>query len=162
MATAFPHHYDVCLTWSGDSPARISAAGRPSIEGGAPPEFGGSDAWWSPEHLLLSSVGLCFATTFQAFARRRGLKVDVLSCRAEIALEKLSTGLAFTGLVLHVHAEVPTWEDETVARELLEQAKKHCIVGNALMPPVHLEASVVVSPPAPRGTVRRAVCPDAA
>jgi organic hydroperoxide reductase OsmC/OhrA len=162
MAMPFPHHYDVCLTWSGDSAARISAGGRPSIEGGAPSEFGGSDAWWSPEHLLLSSVGLCFATTFQAFARRRGLNVDGLSCRAEVALEKLATGPAFSGLVLHVQAHVPKVEDEPIARQLLEEAKKHCIVGNALMPPVHLEATVVVSPAGPPARGRRIACPDAA
>jgi organic hydroperoxide reductase OsmC/OhrA len=161
MPMPFPHHYDVCLTWSGDSSARISAGARPPIEGGAPPEFDGSDAWWSPEQLLLSSVGLCFLTTFQAIARRRGLKVEGLGCRAEVALEKLPTGLGFSGLVLHVHAGVTAAADEPAVREALAQAKKHCIVGNALMPPVHVEATVVVSPPGGRAAARIA-CPDAA
>ena len=41
----------------GRAGGRHPAGPRPaSIEAGAPPEFGGQDSWWSPEHLLLSAL----------------------------------------------------------------------------------------------------------
>jgi organic hydroperoxide reductase OsmC/OhrA len=57
MPTPFPHHYDAMLTWPGSGPAALGSEGRPTIAGGPPPEFDGEQAWWSPEHLLLSSAG---------------------------------------------------------------------------------------------------------
>lgn len=142
MATQFPHHYDVALAWEGHGSAALTAGPRPVIEGGAPPEFDGKDAWWSPEHLLLSSLSLCLMTTFQAVTDKARLPVTHYDSRAEAVLDRITSGLGFTRLVLHVNVRVPSAEHVERARQLLIKAKSHCIVANALMPPVHLEASV--------------------
>jgi organic hydroperoxide reductase OsmC/OhrA len=145
MASPFPHRYDVALAWEGHGGAALSAGPRPPIEGGAPPEFDGKDAWWSPEHLLLSSLSLCLMTTFQAFTDKARLPVKHYDSRAEALLDKTPGGLGFTRLVLHVSVKVGSAEQIERARELLVKAKSHCIVANALMPPVHLEAVVGVA-----------------
>jgi organic hydroperoxide reductase OsmC/OhrA len=142
MATPFPHRYDVALAWEGHGGAALTAGPRPMIEGGAPPEFDGKDGWWSPEHLLLSSLSLCLMTTFQAVTQKAHLPIEHYESRAEAVLDRTSTGLGFTGLVLHVHVKVGSADQVERARGLLIKAKSHCIVANALMPPVHLEASV--------------------
>src|SRR5205814_3587713 len=87
MASPFPHHYDVHL-FAGNEGAILAAANRPDIVGGPPPEFDGKQEWWSPEHLLLSSVALCLMTTFQAFARRARLHVAGYESRVEGVLDK--------------------------------------------------------------------------
>ena len=115
------------------------------IEGGAPAEFDGKDAWWSPEHLLLSSLNLCLMTTFQALTDKARLSIQPYDSHAEALLDRTPSGLGFTGLVLHVKVKVASADQVERARQLLIKAKSHCIVANALMPPVHLDAVVTAA-----------------
>jgi organic hydroperoxide reductase OsmC/OhrA len=142
MATQFPHHYDVSLAWKGQGGAALTAGPRPAIEGGAPPEFDGKEAWWSPEHLLLSSLSLCLMTTFQALTDKARLPIEHYDSHAEGRLDRTPSGLGFTGLVLHVKVRVGSADEVERARHLLIKAKTYCIVANALMPPVSLDAAV--------------------
>jgi organic hydroperoxide reductase OsmC/OhrA len=141
MSTPFPHRYSVGLLWDGDEGGSISSGERPPIRGGAPPEFDGRASWWSPEHLLLSSIGLCLMTTFQAYLRRAGLDLAAYESRGEAVLNKVPGGLGFTSITLHVRVKVAS-DDVEQARGLLVKAKSQCIVANALMAPVHLDAVV--------------------
>ncbi len=141
MATTFPHRYEVKLSWPGQGTAVLDAAARRPIEGGAPPEFGGRDSWWSPEHLLLSSLSLCLMTTFEALARKARLPVVGYACRAQAVLDRTETGLAFTALGLFVEVEVAPGDEERTTT-LLASAKKHCLVANALALPVSLDVTV--------------------
>jgi organic hydroperoxide reductase OsmC/OhrA len=145
MATQFPHRYDVTLAWEGRGGAALTAGPRPAIEGGAPAEFDGKDAWWSPEHLLLSSLNLCLMTAFQSVTEKARLPIDHYDSRAEARLDHTRAGLVFTGLVIRVNVKVATTDDIEKARHLLLKAKSHCVVANALMPPVHLDATVTAS-----------------
>ena len=145
MATQFPHHYDVSLAWEGQGGAALTAGPRPVIEGGAPPEFDGKDGWWSPEHLLLSSLSLCLMTTFQALTDKARLSIQHYDSQAEALLDRTPSGLGFTGLVLHVKVRVGSPDEVERARHLLIKAKTHCIVANALMPPVSLDAAVTAA-----------------
>jgi organic hydroperoxide reductase OsmC/OhrA len=144
MAAPFPHHYEVNLSWPRQGGAEMYAAAAPPIAGGAPREFGGRDSWWSPEHLLLSSLSLCLMTTFEAVAAKARLPVLRYGCRAEATLDHTEAGLGFTSFGLHVEVEVAP-EDAERAPRLLASAKKHCLVANALRTPVTLEVAVVSS-----------------
>jgi organic hydroperoxide reductase OsmC/OhrA len=145
MPTPFPHHYDAMLTWPGSGPAALGSEGRPTITGGAPPEFDGQLGLWSPEHLLLSSLNLCMQTTFEALARRRGLHVDSYRSHATGTLAPVAGGLGFTYLALEV-AIVARPEDEQRVRDLMTTAKHHCIVGRALNTPVHMSVTFAQAP----------------
>jgi organic hydroperoxide reductase OsmC/OhrA len=140
MASPFPHHYDVRV-FAGSGSAILAGGNRPDIAGGPPPEFDGSDEWWSPEHLLLSSVALCLMTTFQSFAARASLHVAGYESRAFGVLDKTAAGLAFTSIRLVVDLRVAE-ADREQAERLLQSAKRHCIVSNTLKPAVELQASV--------------------
>jgi organic hydroperoxide reductase OsmC/OhrA len=121
--------------------AVLTADGRASIRGGPPPEFGGDPGQWSPEHLFLSSVALCLMTTYQAFTARAGVPVARYESHVEGTLDKTRDGLAFTDIVVRVDLQV----DEDAAEragQLLETARKHCIVSNALKPAVRVEAQI--------------------
>jgi len=141
MVTAFPHHYRVDLV-SADGRTVLRGGGhRPDIVGGPPPEFDGTDERWSPEHLLLSAAGLCLQTTFESFARRARLTLAGYESRVEGVLDKTADGLRFTSIRIQVTLRVPEAEAAR-ARELLDSAKRHCIVSNALRTPVEVTASV--------------------
>lgn len=141
MATAFPHHYQLNLSWPGWGGATLEEGRRPPIEGGAPSQFAGRDSWWSPEHLLLGSLSLCLMTTFEAFARKAGMPVFGYACRTEATLDRTPAGLGFTSLGLRVEVEVSP-SDEHRASELVASAKKHCLIANALAVPVSLDVKV--------------------
>ena len=117
MPTPFPHHYDAMLTWNGHGPAAIGSEGRPTIAGGAPPEFGGEPGRWSPEHLLLASLNLCLQATFESLARRKGLEVAAYRSHAVATLAPVPEGLGFTYIALEVEIEAARIELEGVERE---------------------------------------------
>ena len=140
MAATFPHRYDVRVE-GGSGGAVMSAPPRPEFRGGPPPEFGGREDWWSPEHLLLSAAGLCLKNTFEVFATRARLEVLAYSSRVEGVLDKTPQGLAFTSIAVAVELVVAE-ADVARAGDLLRTAKDHCIVSKALKTPVRLTASV--------------------
>ena len=141
MATPLPHRYVVALEGTTEDNAWLAAPPRPLLLGGAPPEFGGQDTQWSPEHLLLASVNLCLSTTFRAMAKRENLAIRAYASQAEGVLDRTPEGLAFTSLTLRVDLCV---DAEAVGRaeQLLHRAKKQCLIGNSLRAPIGLEVSV--------------------
>lgn len=136
MVAPFPHEYRAVLNWKEERSAVLSGAEQPVILGGPPPQFDGSPTLWSPEELLLSSVQLCLMTTFLSLAVKR--KVEVSSYRSVIVgvLDKSADGLRFTKIRLKVDLKSKTSHE--AAREVLQTAKKYCLISRALNVPVEL------------------------
>lgn len=139
MPVPFPHHYQTWLVRTLSSRARLEAPPRPIISGGPPPEFDGDATAWSAEHLLLSSIGLCVLTTFEAFAARA--RVDVLGWDARVGgmVDRGDTGLSFTKFTVEIEMEVT---DVDRAREALDEMQQHCLVSNTLRAPVEIIAKI--------------------
>jgi organic hydroperoxide reductase OsmC/OhrA len=139
MPVPFPHHYQAWLVRTLSSRARIEAPPRPQITAGPPPEFDGDATAWSAEQLILSALGMGVLTTFEAFAARE--KVTVLAWQARVGgtVTRTETGLRFSKYIVEVDMEV---NDVDRAREALEQTKAHCLIANALVAPVEIEATI--------------------
>lgn len=135
MPAPFPHQYKAFLEWKQDRLATLSAAEQPRLVGGPPPQFDGSATHWSPEELLLSSIQLCLMTTFFSLVIRQKLVIHAYKSEIEGTLDKTADGLRFTRISLKVDLGS---EDASKARELLQTAKKYCIISNALNVPVEL------------------------
>jgi organic hydroperoxide reductase OsmC/OhrA len=135
MTAPFPHRYTSTVTRIVPGQAEIEAPPRPPIVGGPPPEFDGHPHLWSPEHLLLSALGLCLFTTFEVLAQRD--RLDVVCWRETVTgtLEKTSIGLRFTSFQIEVQVEVADGQLERT-RRLLDRAHQLCIISNALNIPV--------------------------
>jgi organic hydroperoxide reductase OsmC/OhrA len=149
MPNPFPHHYDTTLIWRGAGPASLGGGERPVITGGAAPEFGGEGGFWSPEHLLLSSLNLCLQETFESYARAEGLEIESYRSRASGTLGPIPDGVGFLYLALDVQIAARP-EHAQRARDLLTKAKHYCIVARTLMPPVHLHLTVTSKADSPR------------
>ena len=147
MSTTLPRHYEVDLAWGGWDSAVLLAGDRVPIFGGSGDEQRSAD--WNPEQLLLSALSLCLMRSFEMLAQREALIVRGYHSRTEASLTMTRVGVGvrpgFTLLTVHVDLEVPP-EDTVRARELMVQAKQHCVVANALMPPVHLELNIGSTP----------------
>jgi len=51
--------YKAKTTWSSARRGMLSAAGRPDVIVGSPPEFKGDPDIWAPEELLIGSLNTC-------------------------------------------------------------------------------------------------------
>jgi len=138
MPLSFPHRYRVALLSDGTH-AVLSAPPREPVLAGAPPEFGGRDDVWSPEHLLLAAVNACLMTTFQSFAAREPFASLEYRDRIEGTVDRTREGLRFVSIKHRVELRVPP-QDRARAAAVLERARKHCLVANSLNVPVELEA----------------------
>lgn len=131
----FPHRYIVTLEHD-----RLHALPRAGIPVGAPPQFGGSEAVWSPEELLVGAVVTCLKTTFDAFARREALPVTSWKASGTGILAKGSSGPWFTEITIHVSLETTGREQD--ARRVLALAERNCTVSKTVTCPVHVELTV--------------------
>lgn len=138
-------HYQVTVEERAGSGMRIAAGERPPIAGGPPPEFGGSARDWSPEHLFVSSVALCFLATLDWYARRRGVEVVACRCAGEGTVELGARGFAFTRVALAAQATARPGQAAQL-RELMDLAKQSCLVASSLACPVELVAEVGEEP----------------
>ncbi|HEY1557471.1 MAG TPA: OsmC family protein [Kofleriaceae bacterium] len=142
MPAPFPHQYRTRLVRTLASRARVEAEPRAPISGGPPPQFDGDATSWSAEHLLLSSIGLCLLTTFEALAARDG--VSLASWEAEVTgtLDRTDRGVALAALHVALELEV---DDVDRARRTLDEARALCFIANALRVPLEVDVQLRVA-----------------
>lgn len=140
MPAPFPHRYSASISRTFSSRARIDAPPRVSLHGGPSSEFDGDVASWSPEHLMLSSLGLCMLTTFEAFAARDGIEVVTWNATVNGGVERSPEGLQFTSIVLGLDMEIRG--DVENVEKTLDDAKQYCLILNSLRAPVVVEATI--------------------
>jgi len=140
MPVPFPHRYSATIRRTFASRARVEAPPRPALDGGPSAEVDGDATSWSPEHLLLSSLGLCMLTTFEAFAARDGIEIQAWSATIDGTVERSPEGLIFSSIVLGLDLEV-SGNFVDVAKTL-EDAKQYCLVLNSLRVPVVIETTI--------------------
>ena len=140
MPVPFPHRYSASLSRTFASRARMEAPPRPALDGAPSPELDGDVHAWSPEHMLLSSLGLCMLTTFEAFAARDGIEIIAWDAKTSGTVDRTPEGLSFTSIVLELDITI----GGNVARvdATLEDAKQFCLVLNSLRVPVVVEAQI--------------------
>jgi len=136
--------YQTELQWTEQKKGVVSALGKPSFEVAVPPEFKGHEGIWTPEDLFVSSVNVCLMATFLYYAETEKLifKSYKSSCRG--VLEKTGAGFMFTTIELNSHIIVGTEGDISKAKQLLEQAEKHCLISNSIKSQVILTPLVEV------------------
>jgi organic hydroperoxide reductase OsmC/OhrA len=111
-------HYKTKSTWCSARRGMLSAAGKPNIVVGSPPEFKGEPALWAPDELLIGSLNTCMMLTFLAFAQAQGL--TPVGYESEAELEP--------------------------ARKTMESAEVHRFIANSINAKITLTPEFVVAP----------------
>jgi uncharacterized OsmC-like protein len=140
MPAPFPHRYSATVSRTFSSRARVEAPPRPSLDGGPSQELDGDIASWSPEHLVLSSLGICMLTTFEAFAARDGIELVGWTADVNGTVERTPEGLMFTSIVMCIDMEISGNVDKVELT--IEDAKQYCLVLNSLRVPVVIETQI--------------------
>lgn len=140
------HHYETRAEWTADRRGTVSAPNRHTIEFGAPPEFGGTDDVWSPEHLCVAAVNTCVLLTLLAVAANSKVPLKACSASASGTLEKVEgRGPVITRVAVKLAVTIgPDVARDNVDR-LIKIAEKNCFVSNSLQASVSVEPEVVVA-----------------
>jgi organic hydroperoxide reductase OsmC/OhrA len=139
--------YRITVTQTGTSGGVALApdAGLPPLTVLPPPEFGGPEGEWTPEHLFVAAVASCFLTTFQAIARASRLEFTEVSVPAVGTLERAEDRrFRFTRVVLRPRIVILEDKDRERAVRIAEKAEGACLVSRSLSTAVALEPQIEV------------------
>ncbi|HEU4895846.1 MAG TPA: OsmC family protein [Acidimicrobiia bacterium] len=142
------HEYHLKLTGRDQAAGLLEAPedGLPSLEVASPPEFGGPEGIWSPEHLFVASVSACLMTTFRSIAAHSGLEVLGYTDSPTGRLVRGEDGLySIDRVTLRPKVTVPAGSRVDRANRLIEKAEKVCLISRSIRCEIVLEASVVES-----------------
>jgi len=92
---------------------------------------------------VLSSLGICMLTTFEAFAARDGIVLEEWEATVNGTVERTPEGLMFTSMVLCIDMQISGKVDHVAST--LEDAKQYCLVLNSLRVPVVIETEIRTS-----------------
>jgi organic hydroperoxide reductase OsmC/OhrA len=140
-------HYKTKSTWCSARRGMLSAAGKPNIVVGSPPEFKGEPDIWAPEELLVGSLNTCMMLTFLAFAQAQGLTPVGYESEAEGLLENVEGKYHITDVVVRPHVTIKSEAELEPARKTMESAEAHCFIANSINAKITLTPEFVVAPP---------------
>ena len=145
METAISvHTFNVNMKWDPETGTGMGRSGnRMPLVFGPPPEFGGTEFTWSPEHLLAAAVSSCYTNTFLHFARLLKLSVTVFRIAAHVDFEKGKAGFEATRFVLRPVIAFHHIPSQTVLDDLFAKAKKYCFVSNSVKGSITVEPHVL-------------------
>lgn len=144
-----PHRYQVRAEGSPGGPVLVTSQGLADLETHAPREFDGPPGYWSPESLLAASVADCYILSFRAVARASKLEWSNLAVDVEAVLDRAEGVTRFVRFVIRPQLSVATAERETLARTVLDKAKRACLVTNSLSAECELAPTISVVQDAP-------------
>jgi organic hydroperoxide reductase OsmC/OhrA len=139
------HHYETTVEWTENRRGTLSAPQRPTVLIGAPPEFGGTDDVWAPEHLCVAAVNSCVMLTFIAIAANSKIALRRYSAAATGTLEKVEgRGFVITRVVVKPRITIGPDVDRTKLERVVKMAERNCFITNSLNAAVTVEPEVVV------------------
>jgi peroxiredoxin-like protein len=132
--------YAVELAWTGGRNGRASAAGKPDLTVGSPPEFRGEESVWSPEHLFVSSLSTCLMLTFLSMAERRGVEVAAYTSNGEGVLENVEGKYQITAVTVRPLVTLKSAAGLEAAREIMGKVEANCFISNSIKSRIDLQA----------------------
>jgi organic hydroperoxide reductase OsmC/OhrA len=126
----------------------LSAAGKPKIVVGSPPEFKGEPNDWAPEELLVGSLNTCMMLTFLTLAQAQGLIPVGYEGEAEGQLENIEGKYQITNVVVRPCVTLKSEAELQPARKAMESVEAHCFIANSIKAKVTLTPEFVVAPTA--------------
>lgn len=141
-----PHRYGASAEGGAQGFVAVRTAAVPEpLRTAAPPEFGGPDACWSPETLLVAAVADCYVLSFRAAARVAGLAWESIDVHADGVLDRHDGVTRFVAFTVRPRLRVAAGTGEEAALAVLQRARKMCLVTNSMVAPCELAAEVVTA-----------------
>jgi organic hydroperoxide reductase OsmC/OhrA len=151
MAAQIKHksyRYKARTSWTGERHGAMSAAGRPDIPVGSPPEFRGDGKSWAPEELLLGSVNTCILLTFLSLIQGCGVTLVAYDSEVEGLLEHKEGAHQMTQVTVRPHVTVASEAEIATAREIMDEVEPRCFMSQSIKARVSVEAQFAAGAPA--------------
>jgi len=139
-------HYKAKTTWNSGRSGTLSAAGKPDVIVGSPPEFKGDPSFWAPEELLVASVNTCMMLTFLTLAQAKGLTPVTYESDAEGLLEHVEGKYQMTKVAVRPRVSLKNQLELERARAIMDGVEAQCFISNSIKSNVTLTADFVVAP----------------
>lgn len=145
------HTYPLQIRWNAPRGGIVESRedGLPPLTVASPPEFGGPERTWSPEHVFVASVASCFMTTLLAIAELS--KLEIRAFEAD-ALGMLVRGedrrYSFSEVVLRPRLVLAKEKDRERALRILEKSEDACLITNSISAEVRVEPALETASPA--------------
>lgn len=140
------HDYQVAITGTGNKTGLLESTsdGLAPMEFASPPEFGGPEKTWSPEHLFVASVAGCLMTTFQAIAANSGIEVLEYTDDATGHLQRGDDRrYSIDRITLRPTVVISADSNPDKTYRLLEKAEEACLIGRSIVSERILEPTVL-------------------
>ena len=145
LKTNKPIIFTTDLHWSGDTVGVVSSHLLKSLRVSTPPEFGGPEGEWSPEHLFLSSIISCFMSTYLVFVNKMKIDNTGFECTATGQVELVDGKYKFTYIHIYPKAFVGNDDDVEKAKVAMAKTKKYCLISNSVNAEIVQHPEVVIS-----------------
>lgn len=142
------HNYQVQIVSTGARSGVLESEEDrlPSLYVASPPEFGGPEGVWSPEHLFVAAVAACLMTTFRAIAELSKLEVIEYTDEAVGHLQRGDDRLySIDRVTLRPKVVIGSHVDLEKARRLMRKAEETCLVSRSVSSEIVLDAQVLVA-----------------
>ena len=135
------HVFETRTVWQQEKVFQVKVHDQPGLKVVTPPEFGGVEAEWTPEHLLVASVESCLLSTFLYFAERFKLSPCSYASTAEGTVEKTKEGLRFTAIDVSIRLTVADAKaaEKVSSLHIRDKLEKYCLVSASLGFPVRID-----------------------
>ena len=133
------------LHWFEDKVGVVSSPSLKSLSVSTPPEFGGPEGEWSPEHLFLSSITSCFMSTYLVFVNKMKIENKGFECTATGQVEIVDGKYKFTYIHIYPKAFVGNDADVERAKVAMEKTKKYCLISNSVNAEIVQHPEVVIA-----------------
>ena len=150
------HNYRIRAWWTSGRTGIANCDSAPNaIHFTAPPQFGGLEGRWTPEDLLLTAIGSCFATTFRALADYSKLAYADLEVEVSGAVHKAQSGYVFDTIITRPLLTTVAETDQERALRLLQKAQELCLITRALAVKHSFEPSIRTAGAIKSGTLQK-------
>jgi organic hydroperoxide reductase OsmC/OhrA len=126
-----------------ENPNFVQLTVQSPVEFKGPAAPDGRSINWTPEDLFVSSVAVCFFSTFVAIAERSQLEYTKFEITAKGKLEKVEgIGDMITEITEVPIVTLKNPADHEKAIKILEKVEKNCLVGNSMKSKINVDFQI--------------------
>ena len=138
-------HFRAKTTWGGARRGMLSAAGKPDVVVGSPPEFRGDPDIWAPEEMLVAALNTCMMLTFLTLAQHRSVGLAGYESEADGLLENVDGKFRITQITVRPRVTLASEADRLPAEEAMERVEAQCFIANSITAKVTLEPEFTIA-----------------
>lgn len=152
------HHYQVACEWTGNRGTgtssyaaygrehRVTAPGRPAIDGSADPAFRGDASRYNPEEMLVAALSACHMLWYLHLCSDAGVIVTGYLDEARGTMREAADGGGeFSVVTLAPRVTISAASDAAQARALHARAHALCFIARSVKFPVRCEPTIVTA-----------------